>query len=444
MSKRLILVLALALVIGTSFAAYAEVQNVKISGDINMMGVLRNNFNLGNPVSTGTGVTKEDDKGSFFLTQTRVRIDADLTDNVSATVRLINERNWTSETNSSTDIDLDLAYVTLKEFLYSPLTLTLGRQEIRFGNQLIIGNNGTYTVGTLNGTPSDLSERNAFDALRATLNYDPLIIDAVYAKVSNNNVNASDDTDLFGINASYDITKKVNLQAYIWDRKDKSQALANNQKDDTYTVGGLLTVTPIANLKTSLEAAFQFGTNRNSNPINGVAASSDKDTRKAFAVQALADYTFAKAKFTPSIGGGYTYLSGSGDDANWNAMYYNQNFGNIATALLPFSNMHIFNLKGSMKPMDDITLSLLFGHYMEVEKADSITSSKFDSNGTPYLNGRALSNKTDLGNEIDTTITYDYTEDVQLGFTYGAFMPGDAIHDGRMANQAVASMKVTF
>ena len=150
MGKRLILVLALAFLVGATFsAAYAEVQNVKVSGDINILGVLRNNFDLsnpGNPPSSATQ-TKENDKAGFFATQTRVRIDADLTDNVMATVRLINERNWTSETNSSTDIDLDLAYVTLKEFLYSPLTLTLGRQELRFGNQFIIGNAGSGGVG---------------------------------------------------------------------------------------------------------------------------------------------------------------------------------------------------------------------------------------------------------------------------------------------------------
>jgi len=439
MSKRLLVVLALALLVGlTVSSAYAEVQNVKVSGDINLLGVLRNNFNLGNPDTTMTGGTKEDDKGRFFATQTRVRIDADLTDNVSATVRLINERNWTSETNSSTDIDLDLAYVTLKEFLYSPLTLTFGRQEIRFGNQLIIGNNGTYNAGAINGLPSDLSVRNSFDALRATLNYDPLIIDLVYAKANNNNVNASDDTDLFGINASYDVSKKINVQGYIWDRKDKSTAIANNKKDDTYTVGGLITVMPIENLKASLEGAWQFGTVRNN------VALGTRTNRKAYAVQAMIDYVLAKVKFTPSIGGSYTYLSGNDKYAGWNQMYYNQNLGNIAYAILPFSNMHVFNLKGSVKPMDDVTISALYGHYMEVEKMATITSGKFDSNGTAYLNARTLNGKRNLGDEIDITAAYDYTEDVQLGLTLGAFLPGNAFADNRMAQQAVASMKVTF
>jgi hypothetical protein len=443
MGKRLILVIALALVVGLTFsAAYAEVQNVKVSGDINIIGAVRNNFDLSNPgnPSSSSLQTKENDNGSFFATQTRVRIDADLTDNVMATVRLISERNWTSETNSSTDIDLDLAYVTLKEFLYSPLTLTLGRQELRFGNQLIIGNNGTYDSGALNGLPSDLSVRNSFDALRATLNYDPLVIDLVYAKASNNDPDASDDTDLFGVNASYDVSKKINVQGYVWDRKDKAtsgSSVTSSKKDDTYTVGGLVTVTPIENLKTSLEGAWQFGRNR-------TRETGQTDKRNAFAVQAMADYTFAKAKFTPTLGGSYTYLSGDGKQAAWNSMYYNQALGNIAYAILPFSNMHVFNLKGSVKPMEDVTLSALYGYYKLANTVSTITSGNVDSNGNRYLNGTVLSGKSNLGQEVDITATYDYTEDVQLGLTLGCFAPGDAFHDNRMANQAVASMKVTF
>ena len=50
MSKRLILVLALAFVVGIAFAAYAEVQNVKVSGDITVYGIARDNY-----IATGSG-----------------------------------------------------------------------------------------------------------------------------------------------------------------------------------------------------------------------------------------------------------------------------------------------------------------------------------------------------------------------------------------------------
>ena len=37
---------------------------------------------------------------NVFITQTRLRVDADLSDNVSTTVGLINERAWNAENSS--------------------------------------------------------------------------------------------------------------------------------------------------------------------------------------------------------------------------------------------------------------------------------------------------------------------------------------------------------
>ena len=114
MGKRLTVLLALALIVGLTFsAAYAEVQNVKVSGDIIVSGVARNHFNLNN-----NGTDKATLKQTFLMSQIRVRVDADLTDNVMATVRLINERIWNGQNDTGIDngvhdynkttIDLDL------------------------------------------------------------------------------------------------------------------------------------------------------------------------------------------------------------------------------------------------------------------------------------------------------------------------------------------------
>jgi hypothetical protein len=91
MGRRLIVVLALALAVAITLSpAFAEVQNVKVSGDLNMFGAIRNNFGL----TRGPDGNRRNNDESFIATQTRVKIDADLTDNVSAVFRLINERKW--------------------------------------------------------------------------------------------------------------------------------------------------------------------------------------------------------------------------------------------------------------------------------------------------------------------------------------------------------------
>ncbi|MCX5703738.1 MAG: hypothetical protein NT066_04525, partial [Candidatus Omnitrophica bacterium] len=163
MSKRLILILALAFVLGLSLAAYAEVQNVKVSGDINIWGIARDNIDLGKERPTSgapapNALITHSDKERDVLSAVRIKIDADLTDNVATTVRLINERTWDNEGVNNTDIDLDLAYATLKEFLYSPLTLTLGRQELHFGNDMIVGDPDTNGVSAMGGNNVALME----------------------------------------------------------------------------------------------------------------------------------------------------------------------------------------------------------------------------------------------------------------------------------------------
>ena len=45
-------------------------------------------------------------------------------------------------TDQNTDVQLYLASVTMRELLYSPLTVTVGRQVFNYGNGLIMGDGG--------------------------------------------------------------------------------------------------------------------------------------------------------------------------------------------------------------------------------------------------------------------------------------------------------------
>jgi len=425
MIKRLSVLLCLALVAGLAGSAYAEVQNVKVGGDITVLGVARSNFDLSNG---GTG-HHENDQSSFFATQTRVRLDSDLTDNVTATLRLINERIWTSEDNASSDIDLDLAYVTLKEFLYSPLSLKIGRQELIFGNALIVGATNTYSSSVLNTVPGDLSARKSFDALRATLNYDPLVVDTFYAKIDEGDIDVNDDVDLYGVNAAYDFgTKGAKAEVYLFSKNDSS----SDKNDKVNTLGALLSAELVEDLNTSVEIAYQNGHSR-SNSAN----------RNAWAMQAMADYTFSEVSMKPNLGVGYTYLSGDKDPSEgknkaWDSMYYDQKLNNIPYAILPFSNLKVVNVKGGLKPMEDLSLSAVYGYYMLDKKI---------ADGTTYGNNSySMTNKKSLGNALDITATYDYTEDVQFGLTAGMFACGKAFasSNDRTATQVIGSMKVSF
>ena len=109
--------LVAAIVVLMASPAFAAIQNVKVSGDITSSYVDRQDFGLGslstplnvvNGEATITGTPAGVKSQNIFLTQTRVRVDADLSDNVSATVRLINERAWGTSANSGGGDNVDL------------------------------------------------------------------------------------------------------------------------------------------------------------------------------------------------------------------------------------------------------------------------------------------------------------------------------------------------
>jgi hypothetical protein len=144
--------------------AMADVQNVKISGDIDAKAIWHENYDLkkedNTESETNATVTRFQDDEGFALSTVRVRIDADLTDNVSTAVRLLNQRKWGADDADTGDIEINLANVTLNELLYSPLTVTVGRQDLQYGRGFIVGSgllldpNGVFTqasTGYLSG-----------------------------------------------------------------------------------------------------------------------------------------------------------------------------------------------------------------------------------------------------------------------------------------------------
>ncbi|MFA4888844.1 MAG: alginate export family protein [Candidatus Omnitrophota bacterium] len=484
MSKRLIFVLALVLAIGLTASAYAEVQNVKVSGDISATGVMRDKLTLQNDQT----VTNFGRKISGILSQARVRVDADLTDNVTTTVRLLNERMWGAEVDNSnlngtahtTDIDLDLAYVTLKEFLYSPLTLTIGRQELRYGNALIIGDVDTNGIAAGHGTTSrylpnsldDLSLRKSFDAVKGVLNYtvagNPLAIDLVFSKIDQNITGANQSADLWGVNVNYVPLKDTVTELYFWDRSRKALAtgtIVDNKWEVLQTLGARVAYAGIKDLNVGLEGAWQFGNHMynatwypDDNAANATVAAGRPNRKvQAFAIQATGNYVFSSVKFTPMAKAAYTYLSGdkyngtSNHYRGWSSMYEDQAGGTLFNKIVGYSNAQQLLVGASMKAMDDLSIGLDY-YYLILNQPYT-----YDTPGNVkpvvILSGVAgdptytmKPDKHGLGHEVDLKVTYDYTEDVQFIINTGAFIPGTAF-DGKnkqTASQVIGSMKVTF
>jgi len=161
MRSRIAKILVAVLIAGMTIPAFAAVQNIMVGGDMDVKGLYRKSFDF------------DGDSDSFTFTYmgTRVWVKAELADNITAMVRLINERDFGNDYLREIEgsIILDLAYVKVADIMAAGLDLTVGRQEIQLGEGLVLGSRyrAIDYIGADIGTAAlDYGKQKAFDAVR--------------------------------------------------------------------------------------------------------------------------------------------------------------------------------------------------------------------------------------------------------------------------------------
>jgi len=430
MSRKLIGVVALAFVLAFSCAAFAEVQNVKIGGDISILGFSRYGFNLAEDNSKG--ISRGDASGLAEIAT--VKIDADLTDAVAATIVLKNEKIWGTTTgdasdNSDLDVYVSEAFITMKEFMGQPLTLKLGQMGIRLGSGLLVGDPDTNqdSDGPFADGLGDLSTRKAFTGAVGILDLAPVTVTAGALKVTEGSLAAnSDDVNAYLVNLGYDL-KELGLQSGIVEiydvYKDAKKTSATDTPTSVNNIGGRIQV--------GLTDTISVG-----GEVVGQTQKGIRDDRKSSSDVAYllnASMSLPDVVMSPTIGLDYTHLS-----QNWNPMFEDMTPADIANVLFPNSNVRCIGATVGLKPMTDVGLKLRYANFQAVHGVSAISNDW----GTYSLN---KDNK-QLGDEIDIHLAYDYTEDVQFGLQGGYFIPGKAFDrtNRKSASQVIGSMKVSF
>ncbi|MCK4519908.1 MAG: alginate export family protein [Candidatus Omnitrophica bacterium] len=428
MSRKLILALAV-LAISFAGASFAAVENIKISGDITTEAVTRD-FGFGGA---------DDNDAKYLFSQIRLRFDADLTEGVSAVVSLLNERIWGQEEtdglDGNTELALDLAYIELKEFIYEPLTLIVGRQNLRYGNALIIGDPDTNQYANANVPVElrDVSLRKSFDAVRGILDFAPWTIDLIFAKVEENTLLLNDDVTVVGANAAYDWSSYNGVtEVYFYSVNNAPRSATTSvidSKDKVYVLGSRAQADLNDNLTLGLEGAYQFGDYQ--------VSTSDHRHLSAFAVQAIAEYRLLDDKNT-KLGLNYAYLSGDnggGTDSafnGWDPLFEDQSPGEIINILFSNTNMQYWKLSASTMPQEDITVGLdyIYARLAQDNPSGTTTLSVTGTAAANFTTASINSGDKEIGHEIDLYGIYDYTEDVQLKLTGGWLIPGNLFADG--------------
>jgi hypothetical protein len=500
---RVLSVVALVALLAT--CAYAETQNVKVSGDLAVRAFFRDNYDAWqsftaspneNPFGGGVMSNITRPNSSWFMSTTELQVDADLTDNVSTCIRLLNQRDW-NVTNSdfytaapgtistygsggyghtaqyfqgvgnSYDefgVDLELAYLTLKNFLYSPLTVTVGRQNLWFGKGFIVGANQRVSLNQTLSAP-EYTALNAFDSVKAVLDFDPWTLTAIYAKIWGNDIQADSGLDLWGANVGYKFDAyKGEAEGYWFFKRDDQLRAFNwvnsNSGNDIHTIGLRGSLDPIDIVTLYGEFAGQFGT------YVGDQLQGNNRSRVAGALDVGADcrYFTDKWNWKPKVGVEFIWYSGqdptqnvqtggSGLYTGWDPMfrgktdslirewigryYFSAKYGFDATNYYnsndnSFQNQEQLIFKGSLQPMDSIKLTGNLNMFWNQESYDA----------------RTMKDRGYVGTELDLGATWDYTEDVSFNIVAGWFVPGQVYYNddttAATAADVVGSVKVSF
>ena len=411
MLKKMLVAVA---VIAMAIPAFAAVESIKVGGDITTYGIGRYNFDW------------SDGHDHFLQTSTRVYVNAALTDNVEAMVRLINERMWDRNFNGedTNSINLDLAYIKVSDLGIAGLDLTVGRQEIQFGEGLVVGSayvpGYSYPNGNTWIVAEDLGLQRAFDAIRVDYKGTaPVDVTAFMAKIIEK-VDTNRDRNLYGVNVGFDIQDTARLEGYYV----RYQLMST----DNFSLGtiGLRATGDVAGLGLKGEFAKQLG--------KWYPGGRDNE---GWALLLGGEYNF-DAAVSGNIHANLNLFSGydgSGDNTEWITRFpYNtgSRIGPINYVLITdwaiemLNNARVINVGAAVNPVEKICINFDWWNVNLMEEA------------------WAGDDKT-IGNEIAAGITYNYTEDLCFGLQYGVLLTGDAL--GMFDNdpwQLIASMKVAF
>ncbi|HMP89465.1 MAG TPA: alginate export family protein [Kiritimatiellia bacterium] len=305
-------------------------------------------------------------------------------------------------------------------------TLRLGRQELSYGAQRLV-------------SPLDwANSRRTWDGARIIANNDTWRIDAFATRpvtVEKYNFNEPDsDQAFFGIYAVHDVPEcKLKYDIYIL-RLDRNDLPTGDE--ERYTAGlRLLGKCLLTGIEYDVEGGWQFGD------------SGDNDIRAWFFAGELG-YTFAETTTKPRIHAGYDYASGDDNPADDKVKTFHQLFP-LGHAYLGYidilgrQNIEAFSQGVSLWPIEN-KVQVRFDHHIfrRAEKADAVYNV-----GGGILRAGDAGSSSDVGSEIDVTITYRINRHQLASAGYSRFFAGDFIKESGPSEDvdfAYVSMQFTF
>lgn len=407
------LVFALVACMGAS--AYAELQNVSVGGHLRIRG---NMYEAEDWAVFDTSSVEQ---------RTDLNVKADFTDNVSAFIEVQSYDVWGEDFRSNyisgldgrgvsvDDVEIYQSYIEVNEMWDTPLALRVGRQELVFGSEWMLGNNSTAA----------LFPGLSYDAVRLTYATDMFSVDAFWAKLNETLSDFSNgDVDLWGLYGSYLGLEDITIDAYwLYVEDDESLTAADI---DLHTLG-LRGAGSIGAFDFNAELAYQLGEAEIDGPL-WFDYEADYD---ALGGHAEVGYTFDMS-WQPRVYLGMCYFEGGDQDNSlfwWNDdtdLSFNRLFSDWEyTEFLEnteLSNTIIYRAGLSVKPTESLSMLLALTYMQADEEREA---------GWWFWKWTA---DEDLGYEVGLYADYQYSEDLVFRAGYAHLFAGDGLEDGNFVS----------
>ena len=384
-------------------ASWAELQNVELSGNLR----IRGNY---------YGYDSLPDL-SYIQERTRLGVKADFTNDITTFIEFDSYSVWGEgfrsnyltgvDSRGTADVDLYQAYIEVRNLWGAPLTLKVGRQEMKFGDQFLVG---------VNDASSDYRGLS-FDALRLTYTGGSFTVDAVAAKLAETYQNfGKGDTDFYAVYASCTAVENQTFDAYWMYVRDDGALLPTGNEVDIHTIG-LRGAGTIGSFDYKAEVAYQFGSVDglpSACPAGFGTADTDYGT---FGINSEIGYTFDVA-WTPRPFARFAWLGGGDPDtsvwSNDRTLPFNRLFSNIEYSefieTTDLSNVFYYAVGVDLVPTEAVKLQLVAA-YFDADEAGPVTG---DSS---------------LGWETGLYASYQYSEDLVFRAGYIHFFGDDGLED---------------
>ncbi len=332
-------------------------------------------------------------------------------------------------------IDLHQAYVTLGNHKEFPVSLKVGRQELSYGEERVVGAFAWNNIGRV------------FDAAKVRYQNSWFGADLFTSRVvipEDGRFNVANDYDWFsGIYATTAKVPKHSLDVYLISRNASPQALTAEPHPQTpqpsardiYTLGVRLKSAPgqLGNWDYTLDLIGQLGNYTDTR----AGAPFGRLDHQAYAVVAQGGYTFKDTWGTPRFGLEYAHGSGDSDPKDGqhetfeNLFPTNHKFYGYAD-FFSLQNLHDVRVIAQVKPTSRSSVALEGHAFWLADTSDSL----YTAAGTP----RGGANPTPgtgygvnpgygsfVGTEVDLIAGYALTRFAQIEAGYAHFFVGDYI-----------------